>query len=335
MLKILIIGASGYVGVELAIYLSKHPKVSNITLSVSKNSKDAHFTIDKIHKKLKNIINLKLEPLIKPEKFAKNVDVVFFATDHIVSHTLVPLFLSYKCIVFDLSGAFRIKKKEIYTQFYNFQHQHPELLNSAIYGLAEFVNVNEIKKKSLIAIPGCYPTAIQIGLKPLVLSNLLDLNYLPVVNAISGISGAGKNPPFKNSSCETGLTPYKLFQHRHQPEIETHLGIPIIFNPHLGSFCRGIIATITCRLKKKIQKQKIFQTYYNYYSNKPLIRLYEDNIPNLISVIGLPFCDLGFITKKQYIVIVVTEDNLLKGAASQAIQCFNIKFGSIETTSLI
>ncbi|CAL4318111.1 N-acetyl-gamma-glutamyl-phosphate reductase [Buchnera aphidicola (Thelaxes suberi)] len=335
MINVLIVGASGYVGAELTLYLSKHFGIKTINLAVSKNSKDANIKINKIHNKLKNIVDLTLTPLDDPSEIAKKIDVVFLATDHKVSHELVPVFLLHKCVVFDLSGSFRMKNIEVYHKYYTFSHKYPSLLNDAIYGLAEFINFNEIKKKNLIAVPGCYPTAVQIGLKPLILSNAIDLNYKPIVNAISGISGSGRVPSLNNSYCEVGLKPYKLFHHRHQPEIEEHLGIPIVFNPHIGNFSRGIIATITCRLKNFFKKEEIQAIYSKYYSKKPLVRLYNHDIPNLNAVIGFPFCDIGYAIQKEYIVIVVTEDNLLKGAASQAIQCFNIKFRYPECTSLL
>jgi len=138
-----------------------------------------------------------------------------------------------------------------------------------------------------------------------------------------------------NSFCEVSLRPYNVFTHRHTPEIIEHLGIPVIFIPHLGSFRRGIIATITCQLKSHFKEKDIYNLYSSFYKEKSLIRIFQKNIPSIKSVANLPFCDIGFFIKDEYIVIIAAEDNLLKGAAAQAVQCFNIRFGFSEIESII
>jgi N-acetyl-gamma-glutamyl-phosphate reductase len=157
----------------------------------------------------------------------------------------------------------------------------------------------------------------------------------PVVNAVSGVSGAGRKISTKTSFCSVSLQPYNIFNHRHEPEIFIHSGVPIIFIPHIGNFPRGILATITCRLKPGISRDKVAKVFYEAYHDKPLIRIYQTGTPSIKSVINLPFCDIGFSVRGEYIVIISAEDNLLKGAASQAIQCLNIRFGFPETKSLI
>lgn len=334
MINTLIVGASGYVGIELAIYLNRHAHANILALFVSDNSSDVGRLLSDIHKKIKGIINLTLLPLSDITRFVRKVDAVFLATDHQVSHDLAPFFLSSGCIVFDLSGAFRINNIDIYSKYYGFTHKYKKWLAKSVYGLAEW-NAEKIKNAQLISIPGCYPTCIQLAIKPLLEKNLLSDKQWPIINAISGVSGTGRKPTFNNSFCEVSLQPYGIFNHRHHPEIVSHLKIPVIFIPQLGNFNRGILATITCFLNKKLTLKYIFNVFNIAYKNKPLIRIYEHDLPSIKSVVGLPFCDIGFALQDRHLILVSTEDNLLKGAAAQAIQCFNIRFGFSEILSLI
>ncbi len=303
-------------------------------LTVSAQSNDAGKLISDLHPQLKGIVDLPLQPMSDISEFTDGVDVVFLATAHEVSHDLAPQFLAAGCVVFDLSGAFRVNDAAFYDTFYGFTHQHPHLLEQAVYGLAEW-NGDKIKEANLIAVPGCYPTAAQLSLKPLIDAGLLDLNQWPVINATSGVSGAGRKAAISNSFCEVSLQPYGVFSHRHHPEITTHLGAEVIFTPHLGNFPRGILETITCRLQPGVTKEQVADAFTQAYAGKPLVRLYYKGVPALKNVVGLPFCDIGFVVKDQHVIIVAAEDNLLKGAAAQAVQCANIRFGYAETLSLI
>ncbi|WJV53980.1 N-acetyl-gamma-glutamyl-phosphate reductase [Pectobacteriaceae bacterium CE90] len=334
MLNTLIVGASGYTGAELALYLNRHPQMNITALAVSAQSVDAGKLISDLHPQLKGIVDLPVQPLINVAEAAKGVDVVFLATDHKVSHDLAPQFLDAGCTVFDLSGAYRVQDAEFYRRYYSFEHQHTDWLAKAVYGLAEW-QAEHIKLAQLIAVPGCYPTAAQLALKPLVEARLLNSDQWPVINATSGVSGAGRKASMTNSFCEVSLHAYGIFNHRHHPEIENHLGIPVIFTPHLGNFPRGILETITCRLQPGVTAQDIAEAYHNAYHDKPLVRLYAQGAPALKSVVGLPFCDIGFSVQNEHLIVVATEDNLLKGAAAQAVQCMNIRFGFPETQSLL
>ncbi|MXP67918.1 N-acetyl-gamma-glutamyl-phosphate reductase [Pantoea sp. Aalb] len=334
MLNAMIIGASGYTGVELAIYLTRHPYINIIALIVSEYSSDIEKLLSDLHPQLKGIIDIPLKPLSYTSKVVNKVDVVFFATTHEISHDLVPNFLKMNCIVFDLSGAFRVNNKKFYRKYYFLNHQHQDLLNKAVYGLAEWYR-DKIKEAQLVAVPGCYPTVTQLALKPLVEFNLLNNQYWPVINAISGVSGSGRKASLINHFCEVSLQAYGIFNHRHHQEITSYLGIPVIFIPHLGNFSRGILATIVCYLKKSVKQQDVIDAFYKAYYNKPLIRIYNKGIPALKAVVGLPFCDIGFVIKGEHLIIVSAEDNLLKGASGQAVQCLNIRFGFPETLSLI
>ncbi|WP_215786929.1 N-acetyl-gamma-glutamyl-phosphate reductase [Pantoea dispersa] len=334
MLNTLIVGASGYAGVELATYLNRHPHMNITALAVSAQSPDAGKLLSDLHPQLKGMVDLPLQPLGDAAEWAGKVDVVFLATAHEVSHDLAPEFLKAGCVVFDLSGAFRVNDDGFYQQYYGFSHQHQAWLDKAVYGLAEW-NHEQIKDAQLVAVPGCYPTAAQLALKPLIKAGLLNSAQWPVINATSGVSGAGRKASVTTSFCEVSLQPYGLFNHRHHPEIVAHLGTPVIFTPHLGNFPRGILETITCRLNTGVSQQDVAAAFHSAYHDKPLVRLYDKGVPALKAVVGLPFCDIGFAVQGEHLIVVAAEDNLLKGASSQAVQCLNIRFGFPETLSLI
>ena len=189
-----------------------------------------------------------------------------------------------------------------------------------------------------MSLPGCYPTASQLALKPLIDAGLLDPAVKPVIDAVSGVSGAGRKAKLNSAFCEVSLSAYGVFTHRHRPEIEEHLGRRVIFTPHLGCFKRGILTTITARLAPAAQgekaREKIAAAYASAYTGKPLVRL-RDTLPKLDDVTYLPFCDIGFTTDGEDVVIVSAIDNLMKGAAAQAVQVMNLKFGFSETTALL
>ncbi|MEI9599908.1 N-acetyl-gamma-glutamyl-phosphate reductase [Moellerella wisconsensis] len=334
MLNTLIIGASGYTGAELAAYLQRHPEIKLQGLMVSAQSTDAGKSLSDLYPQYKGVIDMPLQPLTDVSEAAKGIDIVFLATAHEVSHDIAPQFLAAGCVVFDLSGAYRVQDANFYPKYYGFEHKNNHWLMNAVYGLAEW-QADKIKQAQLIAVPGCYPTVSQLALKPLLVEKLLDNSMPPVINATSGVSGAGRKASMTNSFCEVSLQPYGIFTHRHQPEIAAHLGTDVIFTPHLGNFARGILATITCKVKSGVSAEQIKAAYQSAYHNKPLVRLYEQGVPALKSVVGLPFCDIGFVLNGDYLIIVGTEDNLLKGAAAQAVQCMNIRFGFNETQSLL
>ncbi|MEZ8743629.1 N-acetyl-gamma-glutamyl-phosphate reductase [Vibrio sp. 10N.261.49.A5] len=334
MLKTTIIGASGYTGAELALMINRHPELTLSGLYVSANSVDAGKPIAALHGKLAGLIDMPVQPLTNPEEVAKQSDVIFLATAHEVSHDLAPIFLENDCQVFDLSGAFRVKGENFYQEFYGFEHQHEQCLDKAAYGLAEW-NEQEIKEAQLVAVAGCYPTASQLAIKPLVEAKLLDENQWPVINATSGVTGAGRKATMVNSFCEVSLQAYGVFNHRHQPEMAAHLGRDVIFTPHLGNFKRGILATITMKLADGVAEQQIQDAFEQAYQGKPAVRLLEETLPRIQDVEQTPFCDLGWKVQGQHIIVVSAIDNLLKGASSQAMQCLNLRYGFAPLTALV
>ncbi|MFC0180358.1 N-acetyl-gamma-glutamyl-phosphate reductase [Thorsellia kenyensis] len=329
-----IIGASGYAGAELAFFLNKHPECDLVGLYVSANSADAGKSLSTLYPKFRGVLDKEIYPLNDIEKVAESCDVVFLATAHEVSHDIAPIFLQKGVCVFDLSGAFRVPSTEFYPTYYGFSHAYPEYLNKAVYGLAEFAQ-DALSQASLVAVPGCYPTASQLALKPLIEAGLLDLSMKPIINATSGVSGAGRKAALNTSFCEVSLQPYGVFTHRHQPEISYHLGTEVIFTPHLGQFERGILATVTCKVNEQASELRFREVFNKAYGHSKIVRLLDSGFPSLKSVVGLPYCDIGFAISDGYAIIVSAEDNLLKGAASQAVQCFNLRFGHEETLSLL
>ncbi|CAK2878102.1 N-acetylglutamylphosphate reductase [Vibrio crassostreae] len=334
MLKTTIIGASGYTGAELALMINRHPELTLSGLYVSANSVDAGKPIAALHGKLAGLIDMPVQPLTNPEEVAKQSDVIFLATAHEVSHDLAPIFLENDCQLFDLSGAFRVKGENFYQEFYGFEHQHEQWLDKAAYGLAEW-NEQAIKEAQLVAVAGCYPTASQLAIKPLVEAKLLDENQWPVINATSGVTGAGRKATMVNSFCEVSLQAYGVFNHRHQPEMAAHLGCDVIFTPHLGNFKRGILATITMKLAEGVTEQQIQDAFEQAYQGKPAVRLLEETLPRIQDVEQTPFCDLGWKVQGQHIIVVSAIDNLLKGASSQAVQCLNLRYGFAPLTALV
>lgn len=335
MLKTIIIGASGYTGAELAKMVQRHPDLDLIGLYVSEQSKDAHQQISQLYGALNGVLDQILVPLTDVAAVAQQADIVLLATAHEVSHRLVPQFIAAGCVVFDLSGAYRVKSDIFYQNYYGFTHQFPELVESAVYGLAEW-NRDEIQTAQLIAVPGCYATAAQLALKPLVMKSLLDPEFLPVICAVSGVSGAGRKAVLNNHFCEVSLHPYGVFTHRHQPEISNHLNCEVIFIPHIGSFKRGILATITAKLAAEVELEQISDAIDLAYQNCPFIRpLGHQQHSKLQSVQQTGYCDIGWSVQDSYVVLTAAIDNLLKGAASQAMQCINIRFGFDETTAIL
>ncbi|MBE2897353.1 N-acetyl-gamma-glutamyl-phosphate reductase [Pasteurellaceae bacterium 20609_3] len=333
MLNAVIIGASGYTGAELARILMLHPQFRLTALYVSHQSADANKALSALYPQLCGCVDLPLLPLDDIAAIAESADAVFLATAHEVSHDLAPHFYAKGCQVFDLSGAFRVNDRDFYPQFYGFSHQHPDLLQSAVYGLPEWT-AEQISRTNLVAVAGCYPTVSQLSLKPLIEANLLDDTALPVINAVSGVSGAGRKASLTNSFCEVSLQPYGVFTHRHQPEIASHLGREVIFTPHLGNFKRGILATITAKLASGVSEADVQRAFEQAYANAPLVRLCTA-LPAVAQVQHTPFCDIGFRVHNGHVIVVGAEDNLLKGAAAQAVQCANIRNQFEQTQGLL
>jgi N-acetyl-gamma-glutamyl-phosphate reductase len=339
--KIVVIGASGYAGAELVGLLCKHNKVSISHLLVSENSSSTGMLFSELHGKFKNICDLPLtafseawfeQNIVNAEQ---TIDAVFFATPHQYSADWAHKFIDAGVKVFDLSGGFRLKNADDYPTYYGFEHKDTKALLSAEYGFAEWQQA-DILKTNLVAVPGCYPTASLVALKPVTVNNFHIEGGLIVVNGISGVTGAGRNASLATNFNEVSLKPYNILQHRHQPEISQEAKAEVIFNPHLAPYKRGLLATVTLQVKATVTKEMIDKAFQEAYQNEALVRL-VDTWPEINNVAYTPFADVHWKLdeKRQTLVISCAIDNLLKGASSQAVQCFNISFGLNSEYSLL
>jgi len=337
MISTCIIGASGYTGAELIKIIIQHPLFSLDACYVSNGSADCDKPIGAIHPQLfaqTELITIALnqDDLVS---LAEKYDAIFLATPHEASHDWAQALSGKKAKIFDLSGAFRLQDEQVFESFYGFKHEHTDILRSAVYGLAEW-NANAIKTANFVAVPGCYPTASILAIKPMTEAGFLDPSVRPIINAISGVSGAGRKPSMTTSYYEVSLQAYAVLGHRHTPEIEDYCGTQVIFTPHLGQFKRGILATITMRIREGVNAIDIKQRFELQYATQPMVRL-RDSWPKIDDVANTAFCDIywKFDEDSRYLVISSAIDNLLKGAASQAIQCANLVFNQPTETGLL
>lgn len=339
--KVAVIGASGYAGAELVGLLHQHDKVSIQHLVVSENSTSCGKPFSDLHGRWQGICDLPLQSFSQAwfnaniANKVEKLDAVFFATPHEFSAEWANAFVEAGVKVFDLSGGFRLKNAADYPKFYGFEHANVNALAQANYGLAEW-QFNDIANSNLIAVPGCYPTASLLSLKPITSNQLQVENSLIVVNGISGVSGAGRSASLATNFNEVSLKPYNILQHRHQPEISQEAGTQVIFNPHLAPYKRGLLATVTMQLKADVASAQVDAVFEQAYRDKPLIRLVK-SWPQIGNVAHTPFADIHwqFDEEKHVLVVSCAIDNLLKGASSQALQCFNISLGLPSEYSLL
>lgn len=334
-----IVGATGYGGIELFRILNVHPKVEEITLY---SSSQAGENFEEIYPQLQGDESHKLEDL-DPEQMKVHQDVIFLATPAGVSSNLTPQLLGGKAKVIDLSGDLRLKESSLYKDWYKKESAPQDTLEKAVYGLAEW-NKEQVKGAEVIANPGCFPTATLLGLGPVVKEGLAHFDSI-IVDAKSGVSGAGKNPnPITHfAHAQENLQIYKVNQHQHIPEIEQQLSEwneeagPVTFSTHLVPMTRGIMATIYFTLKEEMTEEELRSKYESYYGSQPFVRIRKQgSFPCTKDVYGSNFCDIGLTidprTKRVTIVSVI--DNLMKGASSQAVQNMNLLFQMDERTGL-
>ncbi len=335
-IKIGIVGASGYTGSELVRILINHPN-AEIKFITSESSAGKAFSY--LHESFRSLLNL---PLIKVEEaLSVAVDVVFLALPHGVSMNFAPKFLATGAVVIDLSGDYRLDDLPTYEKWYQ-KHESAELIKEAAYGLPELFK-EKIKGSKLIANPGCYPTSAILALAPLIESGNYEQGTI-IVDSKSGTTGAGIKPSkiTHYSSLYGNFFGYKVDGHRHQPEILHSLAklnskpFGVRFSPHLLPIDRGILTTAYVTPTEKVSKKSLDQLYKNFYKDQPFIRL-VDNPPQVKNVKGSNFADLYPIYDEEnnLIIVYAAIDNLVKGAAGQAIQNMNICMGLAETTGLL
>jgi N-acetyl-gamma-glutamyl-phosphate reductase len=315
--------------------LATHPEVE---LAAITSRAEAGTRVDSLFPNLRGHYDLVFTP---PDASAfAGCDVVFFATPHNVAMQMVPELLDAGIRVIDLSADFRLRDAGVWSEWYGEPHACPELLAEAVYGLPEF-NRAAIAGARLLACPGCYPTAVQLGFMPLLAAGVVDTGSL-IANAASGVSGAGRQARIENLVSETSdnFKAYGVSGHRHLPEIEQGLSdiagqpVQLTFVPHLVPMIRGIHATLYARLTGDVDLQALFEAHY---ADEPFVDvLPAGEFPQTRSVRGANVCRLAVTRPRQRDMVVVTavEDNLVKGASGQAIQAMNIMFGMDEATGL-
>jgi N-acetyl-gamma-glutamyl-phosphate reductase len=333
-----IVGASGYAGAELLAILSAHPHAQVVGLfGSSRKAEEGAPTAADLFPRFESlpIGALKVEPFSVDAARALDLDAIFLATPHELSHEVGQALVDAGVVVLDLSAAFRLSDRAVFERNYGFAHQFPALLAEAAYGLAEF-NDAQIDKARIVAVPGCYPTASILAIRPLVEAGLVDTTRPAIVDAVSGVSGAGRKAEVKSLFCEVSMQAYGVFKHRHRPEIAEHAGIATIFTPHLGCYDRGILATIHLELVPGTTEAQVRAAFDAAYANRPFVRVLKaGRWPSVSAVERTNFCDIGFALEGSHLIVESAIDNLVKGAAGQAVQCMNIRFGLDETAGFL
>ncbi len=338
MIRAGILGATGYAGAELTRLLSLHKEVT-ITMLASKSY--AGQKMSDVYPALRGVCDLVLEEA-DVDVAKEKCDVVFTALPHGVSHNVISALFEKGLKVIDLSGDFRYDDIETYEEWYKVKHACPELLKQSVYGLCE-LHREKIKKARLIGNPGCYTTCSILGLAPLLKNGAIETKNI-IIDAKSGVSGAGRGLGLDYHFCECteNMKAYKIATHRHTSEIEQELSkvageeIKLSFTPHLVPMKRGIFATEYANLKKPYTKEELLNMYHDFFKDEPFVRIYDEELPESNHVAGSNFVDIGLEVDSRLnrVIVISNIDNLIKGAAGQAIQNMNLMFGLDETEGL-
>lgn len=331
MTSVAIVGASGYVGGELLRLLFRHPKAQVTAVTSEQSSgKPVHALFPSLRGP-----DLLCESL-DPQQVAARAEVIFLALPHTKSAGPAEAFLKAGRKVIDLSADFRLKNAKDYGAWYQAPHPCPDLLKTAVYGLPE-LHREAIRSASLVASPGCYPTAAILSLAPLAKHRLLGDHV--IIDAKSGISGAGRSPalPYHFPEANESMTAYKLGAHRHIPEIEQELGLTVTFTPHLVPMTRGILSTAYVWLAQARTSEQLTELYRTFYKGEPFVRvLSPGQSPNPLHTRGANTCEVSAFADPRTgtAILMAALDNLVKGAAGQAVQAFNLMQGWDETLGL-
>ena len=335
MIKVGIVGGTGYTGVELLRILSQHPEISIQEIT---SRKEAGMPVSDLFPSLRGQVTLKYcDPA---ETKLDQCDIVFFATPNGVAMQQTRALLNRGIRVIDLAADFRIKDVSVWEKWYGMPHACPELVEEAVYGLPE-INRDKIKQARLVANPGCYPTAVQLGFLPLIKAKIVDTDHL-VADVKSGISGAGRNAEVHTLFAEASYNfkAYSVTGHRHLPEIRQGLSdaaaqlVNLTFVPHLTPMIRGIHATLYARLLANVDLQVLFE---GHYANEPFVDvLPAGSHPETRSVRGSNLCRIAVHRPQDgdMVVVLSVTDNLIKGAAGQAVQNMNLMFGLPESLGI-
>ena len=339
-----IVGATGYAGFELARLLLRHPQVKKPVLFTRESESSHPGQLDEIYPHVSGNGGYPLEPFSWEALHKKGINVVFLATPHEFSRAWVPEAIHKGLQVVDLSGAWRLSTPA-YRSVYEFDDADPALADQltakAIYGIPE-LHREKLKQATLVANAGCYATSVILALAPLVSEGILDLSFGAICDSKSGVSGAGKQPTQKTHFVEVAenLSAYSVFCHRHTGEILEQLGLApeqLVFAPHLLPIPRGILSTIYVRLNSAMLPQQVENCLRDFYAGSPWVRIFAPGkLPQIQYSLHTNYCDIGFTLSPdgKRVVMVSCLDNLLKGAAGQAVQNMNVMFGFDEQEGL-
>lgn len=329
MLNTVVIGATGYAGAELVSILLRHPLATPAALMGSSREAGEDRDLADLHPRFRGGPPLPVRPLDLEAVLALDPDAVFLATPHEASVDHGGWLHDRGVRVLDLSAAFRLESPAAYRRHYGFEHGRPDLLATAVYGLAD-LNGPGIRDASLVAVPGCYPTSMLLPVRPLVTAGFVDASDPVIVDSTSGVSGAGRAARSNTSFCEVSLQAYGAFDHRHQPEMIRHGEVDVLFTPHLGAFDRGILSTIHLRLAEGTRESDVRTTLAATYADRPGVNILPPGIwPSVAAVRGTNRCDIGLVVDPTHGRLMISSaiDNLVKGAAGQAVQCLNLACG--------
>jgi len=335
MVRVAIIGASGYTGAESIRLILAHGQAELVYLTALPEECGP---VGDVFGQFKGRCNLQIEPL-DLDRLTGLADVALCCLPHKVSMGFVPRLLNAGLKVVDFSADYRLKDAKIYEKFYGVKHTDTANLARAVFGLPELFR-NRIKGAKLAANPGCFPTSALLGLAPLLKEKLIETDSI-IVNAVTGVSGAGKNPSskFHFPNMNENLFAYGIGSHRHMPEMEQIASeiagsdVQILFQPHAGPFDRGIFSSIYCQPKRKVSNEQLSALYREFYTGEPFLQICKD-APNVKDVAWTNYCHIFATSVKGRILVFSAIDNLVKGASGQAVQNMNIIFGLDETLGL-
>jgi N-acetyl-gamma-glutamyl-phosphate reductase len=331
MANVGILGASGYTGAELLRLCAQHPEMK---VAVATGDTQAGKSVAALYPSLAAAYP-DLEFTTYEADAVAGLDLVFCGLPHGGSQQVVPELLDRVDHVVDLAADFRLRDPALYPEWYGAEHAHPELLEQAVYGLPEFFR-HEIRDAVLVAAPGCYVTAASLALRPLVRSGLVEASGI-IVDAASGVSGAGRGLKAENAFCtvDEDFTAYGLLRHRHTPEIEQVIGGQVLFTPHRAPMNRGILATCYARPAEPTTTEQVLEALQDAYRDEPFI-VVSDRPPSTKATLGSNSAHITARVDKRthWVVVIAAIDNLVKGASGQAVQCANLAMGWDETTGL-
>ncbi|MCG8450866.1 MAG: N-acetyl-gamma-glutamyl-phosphate reductase [Pirellulales bacterium] len=336
MIRVAILGATGYTARELLVLLLRHSEVEICALTTRQESQPH---VADVHPAVRGRLDLVLENL-SPAEVAERADCVFGCLPHAASAAVIRELLDAGCRVVDFSADYRLDDPEVYAKWYGAEHPDPERMPKTVYGLPELYR-DSIRGALLVANPGCYPTAAILALAPLLKSGVIDPKGI-VIDAKSGISGAGRAPKahLHFPEANENLTPYNLGVHRHTPEIDQVLSswakvkTDVIFTPHLIPMDRGELITAYADVKNNVGGDKLLAVLSEFYQEEPFVRVVE-HLPGTKDVAHTNFCDITVRRVGNKAVVVSAIDNLIKGASGAAVQNFNLMYNLPETTALL